>query len=94
MSAYNSSSETVLMAYALDTWYEIEIVIYMSLSKYDVIVDGVKKASLYSFYSANTTVKQVEILTEAGDCFIDNMRIEKYASTEPTITAIGSEETL
>jgi 3',5'-cyclic AMP phosphodiesterase CpdA len=95
ISAFNTSgTETVLQAYSLNTWYQIEIVVYISTSKYDVVINGVKQASLFSFYSANTTLQNLEIITEAGNCFIDNMRIEKYASTAPSITAVGSEENI
>lgn len=92
ISAYNTSgTETVLQAYSLNTWYQIEIILYMSTSKYDVIINGTKQASLFSFYSANTTLQNLEIITEAGNCFIDNLRIEKYASTDPSMT-VGAEE--
>lgn len=86
-----NASNVDLQAYNLNTWYDIEIIIDVAANKYSVKVDGVLKASLYSFLNANTTLNQLQIQTETGDCFIDNLRIEKYTSTEPSITSVGSE---
>lgn len=95
ITAYNSTSDNLLMTYNINTWYEFEFIIDPTTGKYDVIIDDVLKASQYSFYAAGaTTLNYMEILSSIGNGFIDSFRIEKYVSPEPSIAAFGSEQTI
>lgn len=90
--AQNGATLTNLQTYSINTWYEIEIISNVATDKYTVKVDGVTVATDFDFTNTQTSLNQMEISTEAGDCFVNNLRIEKYASSEPTITAWGLEE--
>lgn len=90
--AQNGATLTNLQTYSLSTWYEIEVIANVATDLYTVKVDGVTMASNFSFMNALATASQMEVATETGVCYVNNLRIAKYASTEPTITAWGVEE--
>lgn len=93
--AYNGVTKTTLQTYLVGTWYEFNVEINISTKKLSIYIDGVLKATNFSFKIAGGfSIDGLKLFTQTGNMFIDNLRFVKYTPTEPAITAIGGEETL
>lgn len=88
----NGVTSNNLFAYSINNWYEIEVRGDVAANNYSVLSNGSVVASGYAFYSANTTVKGLEIVTETGIMYLDFLRVEKLAATAPTHVSVGSEQ--
>lgn len=78
---------TNAFAYTANQWYEIDLIISTAARTYAIKVDGVTYATANAFWTGTlTTLKNLEIIVDTGLCFIDNLRIEKYSTTQPTLT--------
>ena len=90
---YRTNAEHVnLFAAAINTWYEIELIINPVTQKYEIIVDNVSLVSDLGFTFPNSlllTLNRLEIITETGNTFIDNFRIEKFVTPSPSIANIS-----
>lgn len=77
--------------YAINTWYDFEIIVDVVAKTFDLFRDGILIAENFAYHqSAATSLDYFELLSTQGNCFIDNLRIEKYTSPEPSITNIGT----
>lgn len=79
--------------YVINTWYDFELVVDVAAKTFNLFRDGVLIAENYAYYqSSATSLDYFELLSTQGNCFIDNFRIEKYTSPEPSVTDIGATE--
>jgi hypothetical protein len=93
--AYNGATlSTLITGYSLNTWYNVEIQINVTSGTFTILINGVVKATGYSFNTASGSLQNIEIVTEAGNMMLDFMRIENYVTPTPSITTIGSEENI
>lgn len=90
ISAFNGAVDTALRTYTAPNWYAVEIIANVAAQTYSVWVDSVLEAENFAFQNAINPVSRMEITTETGNLYIDNMKIEKY--TDIAVTAFGSEE--
>lgn len=90
---YDGATPTTLQAYVINTWYEIEMIVDVTNDTYTIKIDGSTVGSGFDFVNAKGFIRVMEIVTETGDCFIDNMRAEPYLASPPAITDTFSEET-
>lgn len=92
IKAFNGSTNTNLLTYATSTWYKFDLIVDVSTDTFTLYIDDVLEASDFAFNNSLSTIDRVEIVTETGDLFIDNMRIMPY--TDIAITEFQPEETL
>jgi Icc-related predicted phosphoesterase len=85
IKCYNGVTNTTVRAYSVDTWYEFELVANIATDTYSVWVDGVLEASGFAFNNALTSIDRVEIVTETGNIYIDNFRIQPYTDIALTL---------
>lgn len=86
LSAYNGATSTSAGTYSITTWYQFEIIVNTAASTFTIKKDGTSIATNFAFKGTNTQLNQLQIETETGTWFIDNLRVEHYTSPEPTIT--------
>ena len=86
----NAGTILDIMTYAANTWYEFEFIIDAAAQTYSFYIDGVLKASGYTFYNSTNIIDKAEWRVDIGTFYVDNFRVEKYVSPTPTITTIGS----
>lgn len=91
IKALNAGVTTSLQAYSANTWYAFELVANISTDKFDLWIDGVLKASNFSFNNNLATIDRVENVTETGNMYLDCLRISPY--TNIAITDVGDLET-
>jgi hypothetical protein len=90
--AFNGSANTLVQAYTTNTWYELEAVVTPATSRFSLWVNGVLRANNFAYNNATTPISHMELLTEAGDMFIDNLRIEKITEPKPSALEWSAEE--
>jgi hypothetical protein len=88
LSAYNGATSTSAGTYSITTWYQFEIIANTAASTFTVKKDGTAIATNFAFKGANTQLNQLQIETETGTWYIDNLRATHYASPEPSITSV------
>jgi hypothetical protein len=89
---YDGSQHVAMASYSANTWYRVKLVI-KSTTKYDIYIDDVLKVSDVNINGVVSGFDNVQFKSySSGVFYVDNSRIRKYAATEPTITAWGSEE--
>lgn len=95
IASYYDGAFNVLTTYSPDTWYNIKIWLKMSAKKQDIWVDDVKKITDANW--SDTTATQLDnfYMQVYGPgpsqySWVDNIRVRKYASPEPT-TSVGAE---
>lgn len=92
--SYNGATLTTIQTYSINIWYEFDIRIDIVAGTFDVYINATIKATGHSVKNSNSTLKQLEIVTEVGDIFLDGIRIEKWTATVPMPTSVGIEENL
>lgn len=86
LKAYNGATQTSIGTHSITTWYQFEIIVNTASSTFTIKKDGTAIATTFAFKGANTQLNQLQIETETGSWFIDNLRVEHYVTPEPTIT--------
>ena len=86
IAAYNGASGSSISTHVVNTWYQFEIIVNTASSTFTIKKDGTAIATNYAFKGANTQLNQMQIETQTGSWFIDNLRVEHYTTPEPTIT--------
>jgi len=75
--------------YEANTWYRIDVAWNFDTDKYDVWVDGSKiSGDGITIYGSGTKITQMRVMvgsaSQAGDIYLDNFIIRKYADPEPS----------
>ena len=93
---YSDAGDQNLLSYDLDTWYSIKAIINpvsQNIKIYAddsvVLYEGDMRGSVTTFDKVN-----VPVYTAGYDTYFDNIRIRKYASTEPTYTICSEHSNL
>lgn len=88
-------TDTVIMAYAANTVYEFEIFPEPANGGYNALINGtpVLNKDFYGPTITDAKFRQVEILTEAGDCWLQGLTIRDWILPRPTFGSVGNEET-
>lgn len=81
---------TLITTYALNTWYNIELIINQTAKTYEISINGTSMGT-FSFYSGSigSTQNKLTIVTETGTYFLDSFQIEPYTSPIPSITTVS-----
>jgi hypothetical protein len=88
IAAYNGASSSNISTHSINTWYQFEIIVNTASGTFTIKKDGTTIATNYAFKGANTQLNQMQIETQTGSWFIDNLRVEHYTTPEPTITSV------
>lgn len=88
---------TAMTTFAESTWYKLRMDVLFSTKKSSHYINGVKYTTDVNFYDVTATgiTKFSSWRYSWGNAYytwVDNIRIRKYASPEPTIPSIGSEQ--
>lgn len=104
ISAFDGVTEETLQGYSINTWYHIVIFIDASNTSapfYSVQINGTSYDNGgvgYAFFATTDkhNIRQLEIVTETGDLFIQNFRFRPWTPSfydNPEIISVGAEET-
>jgi len=91
-TATTSAWTQVAIGLNYDTWYTIKLIVFPSLGKYNVYLDGVLKGYQLNKYSgyASSTVSFMSFSADSdgrGDFYVDNVLSVPYTNSAPSITS-------
>lgn len=84
---FNNLTEVSLVGggdYSLNTWYHFGIYVNTTANTFTVRLNGTMNGTTFSYYNGTThdAFGQIEIVTEAGDFYLENLRVRKLVATE------------
>ena len=80
---------------AINTWYKIKQVVNVGTDTYDIYVNDALKKSAAGFRNAATQIDRISFSSNINfpnPGYVDDVRVRKYAATEPAFSSAGSEE--
>lgn len=78
IKAYVGGTATNVQAFAVDTWYQIRLIVDTSTNLFDLYIDGALKMQRQAVRTASATVNKVSFYmdgTNTGTFYVDNVRI-------------------
>lgn len=82
--AYIGGTSTIVQAFAVDTWYQLRLIVDTTTNLFDLYIDGALKVHQQAVRTASSSVNKVSFYmdgTNTGTFYVDNARI----STEPPL---------